>query len=69
MQSEFIVNGRSAFQDREYLYLSMDLYSGGDLRYHLIKKKFFSEREAKFMIACVVQGMSRGFAFWFLLGF
>lgn len=32
-----------AFQDRENLYLVMDLLTGGDLRYHLIKNRRFSE--------------------------
>lgn len=31
----FIVNMKFAFQDRENLYLIMDLLSGGDLRYHI----------------------------------
>lgn len=32
-----------AFQDRENLYLIMDLMPGGDLRYHLAKQKKFNE--------------------------
>jgi protein kinase A len=31
----FVVNMISAFQDKDYLYLVMDLMTGGDLRYHL----------------------------------
>ncbi len=34
-----------SFQDRENLYLVMDLMSGGDLRYHLSRRKRFSEAE------------------------
>ena len=34
-----------AFQDRENLYLVMDLMSGGDLRYHLTKNKTFTEEQ------------------------
>ena len=33
---------RQAFQDRENLYLIMDLMTGGDLRYHICKKHKFT---------------------------
>lgn len=33
----FIANIHFAFQDREHLYLVMDLLTGGDLRYHIGK--------------------------------
>lgn len=33
----FLVNMNYAFQDRENIYLVMDLLSGGDLRYHISK--------------------------------
>lgn len=49
----FIVNMKAAFQDRETLYLVMDYYSGGDVRYHF-PNKFFNEEETKFMIACLI---------------
>lgn len=39
----FIVNMIYAFQDRENLYLVMDLMSGGDLRFHLARKRRFTE--------------------------
>ena len=32
-----------AFQDRENLYLVMDLLSGGDLRYHICRYRKFDE--------------------------
>jgi serine/threonine kinase 32 len=32
-----------SFQDREYLYLIMDLLTGGDLRYHIGRHRKFSE--------------------------
>ena len=35
-----------AFQDRENLYLVMDLMSCGDLRYHINKKQLFNELQA-----------------------
>lgn len=40
----FIVNMELAFQNRENLYLLMDYLDGGDLRYHLGNKQFFSEK-------------------------
>lgn len=35
----------SAFQDRENLYLIMDLLNGGDMRFHLKRQKKFTESE------------------------
>lgn len=43
-----------AFQDRENLYLVMDLLLGGDLRYHIARKRKFTEAETKFFICCLV---------------
>ena len=34
-----------AFQDRENLYLIMDLMIGGDLRYHIGRQRRFSEEQ------------------------
>ena len=31
----------AAFQNKEKIYLVMDLMLGGDLRYHFCKRKFF----------------------------
>ena len=56
LYSEFIVNVRLAFQDREFLYLGLDLFNGGDLRFHLINHRYFNESQSKFMIACIIQG-------------
>ena len=39
LRSPFIVNMYYAFQDRENLYVVIDLLEGGDLRYHLSKHK------------------------------
>ena len=39
----FIVNMMYAFQDRDNLYLVMDLLTGGDLRYHICRYRKFSE--------------------------
>ena len=43
LKDEYLINALYAFQDRENLYLIMDLISGGDLRFHLIKNGTFSE--------------------------
>ena len=34
-----------AFQDNDYLYLIMDLLTGGDLRYHISRHKKFTEEQ------------------------
>lgn len=41
----FLVNMIFAFQDRENLYLVMDLMNGGDLRYHIGRMRRFSEKQ------------------------
>ena len=38
----FLINMSYAFQDRENLYLFMDYLDGGDLRYHIGKRRKFS---------------------------
>ena len=43
LRNNFIVNIKCAFQDREKLYLLMDLLTGGDLRFHLCYFRRFSE--------------------------
>ena len=43
-----------AFQDSDTLYIIMDYLSGGDLRYHICRKSFFSEEETKFIAACII---------------
>jgi len=43
LRHEFIINMVFAFQDRENLYLVMDLLTGGDLRYHISRKRRFTE--------------------------
>ena len=50
----FIVNMICAFQDYSYLYLVMDLLSGGDLRYHHCRCRRFSEDQTKFFLACII---------------
>ena len=46
-----------SFQDFENLYLVMDLLKGGDLRYHINKKKKFTETQTKFFISCLILGL------------
>lgn len=57
LKQAFIVNMIYAFQDRENLYLVMDLMTGGDLRYHMAKNRRFTEEQTKFFAACVVSGL------------
>lgn len=52
--SSFIVNMQYSFQDRDNLYLVMDLLNGGDLRYHIARHRRFSEEQTKFFIACIL---------------
>lgn len=62
----------SAFQDRENLYLVMDLMSGGDLRYHIARQRRFNEEQTsnykvcwtelkisriEFFVACILSGL------------
>lgn len=56
LSSDFIVNVQVAFQDREFLYLGLDLFKGGDLRYHIIQNRTFSESQSMFMIGCILVG-------------
>lgn len=51
------MNIRYAFQDRETLYLASDLLTGGDLRYHIGRKRRFSEVETRFMMGCLILGL------------
>jgi serine/threonine protein kinase len=40
LHSTFIVNMQYAFQDRDTLYLVLDLLEGGDLRHHINLRRF-----------------------------
>ena len=57
VKSDFIVNVNFAFQDKERLYLVMDLMKGGDLRKHHRKIRMFTEDQTRFFIACVMEGL------------
>lgn len=43
-----------AFNDRDNLYLVMDLLPGGDLRYKIGFCHKFTEDQSKFLIACIL---------------
>ena len=53
----FIVNMHYAFQDKENLYLVMDMLSGGDLRYHVSRYRRFSEEQTRFFIANMIYAL------------
>jgi len=54
LNNPFIVNMYFTFQDFSNLYLVMDLLTGGDLRYHIAKRRRFTEKETKFFIANIL---------------
>mmetsp|Transcript_5673 Transcript_5673/g.6676 ORF Transcript_5673/g.6676 Transcript_5673/m.6676 type:complete len:165 (+) Transcript_5673:166-660(+) len=54
LKHPFLVNMNYAFQDRENLYLVMDLLNGGDLRYHISKHRKFTEEQTRFFLACLL---------------
>jgi serine/threonine protein kinase len=51
IKHDFIVNIYYAFQDRENLYVILDLFEGGDLRYHLSNQRMLTETQTKFILA------------------
>ena len=57
LKHPFLVNMTASFQDRETLFLVMDLMPGGDLRYHIGRKRRFSEDQTKFFVACIFLGL------------
>ena len=57
LKHPFLVNMLSAFQDKENLFLVMDLMNGGDLRFHLGRHKVFSEAQTRFFVACILTGL------------
>ncbi|CAD8203263.1 unnamed protein product [Paramecium pentaurelia] len=54
LKHNFLINMQYSFQDREYLYLVMDLLSGGDLRYHIGRHRKFNEEQTKFFSGCII---------------
>lgn len=57
LKHPFLVNLHYAFQDRENLYLVVDMMPGGDLRYYYMMNATISEDSLKFMTACIVAGL------------
>jgi len=57
LRHPFLVNMLYAFQDRENLYLVMDLMKGGDLRYHIGRQRRFTEEQTKFFVCCILIGL------------
>ena len=47
-----------AFQDVDTLYIIMDYLSGGDLRYHICRRNYFTEIETKFIAACITLSLN-----------
>lgn len=52
-----IISMKYAFQNKNNLYLIMPNKSGGDLRYHIIKNRFFTETQIKFFAACLITAL------------
>ncbi|CAD8096045.1 unnamed protein product [Paramecium sonneborni] len=50
----FLINMIYSFQDRDNLYLVMDLLTGGDLRQHVGRLGRFNEQQTKFFVSCVL---------------
>jgi serine/threonine protein kinase len=50
-----------AFQDQDYLYLVMDLLTGGNLRYHLTRHKKFNEEQSSNIIQYIYYTCNRIF--------
>ena len=53
----FIVNMHYAFQDKQNLYLVMDILNGGDLRFHISRYHKFSEEQTRFFIANIIYSL------------
>ena len=57
LRHPFLVNLHYGFQDKENLYLVVDMMPGGDLRYHYMVNPMISEDSIRFMTACIVAGL------------
>ena len=58
LRHPFLVNMHYAFQDKDNLYLVIDILNGGDLRFHCSRYRKFSEEQTRFFIACMVHALS-----------
>jgi len=54
MHHPFIINIYYCFQDIDYLYITMDLLTGGDLRHQIFRNKIFNEAQSKFFLSCII---------------
>ena len=54
LHHNFITNLYFSFQDKDNLYLILDYYSGGDLRFYLNKNVQFTEEQIKFLISNII---------------
>ena len=58
MNNPFLVNMLCSFQDKDYLYLVLQLFTGGDLRYHLSNYIYsFTETQLKFLLSNIILGI------------
>lgn len=57
-QSPFLVSMRHAFQDDDVLYIAMDFYSGGDLRYFLSTRGVMEESVCRYYAAEMVLALA-----------
>ena len=58
LKNKFIVNMLCSFQDKDNLYLGLELMKGGDLRYHLINyTRTFTESQLKFLLTNIIMGL------------
>lgn len=53
----FLVSLNACFQTKTKLYFVMEFMKGGELFQHLIRVKRFSEKQAKYIAACLVLGL------------
>jgi serine/threonine protein kinase len=54
LTSPFIANMVCAFNDRDNLYLVMDLLAGGDLRYRIGCTHRFTEEQSRFLVGSIL---------------
>lgn len=57
IDSNFVVCLKYAHQDKDNLYLVLDLMSGGDLKFHLNNERRFSESRVVFYSAEILLGL------------
>ena len=58
MNNPFIVNMICSFQDKDNIYLVLQLLTGGDLRYHLSNyTEPFTEKQIKFLFSNIILGL------------